>query len=85
MGIFNISLFMPYFIYFRGRFYSRTDYLSSQGGELARSFITFKKGYKLDDVGVLYLKRYTANCFGLNKWLYLDRTKWVNDNMDKIL
>ena len=39
----NFSLFLPYFIDFRGRFYPVSGYLSPQSCELSRSLLVFKR------------------------------------------
>jgi len=46
-----------------------------QGNELARGLILMVNGYNLDDKGLIALKIYTANAFGLDKKSKIDRIK----------
>jgi len=78
------SYYLPIFIDWRGRFYTDTVF-SYQGGELARSLILFREGKILNDTGLINLKIYTANCFGLNRYSHAYRIKWTEDNLDSIL
>ena len=79
------SLYLPYFIDFRGRLYPKSGYFSPQSGELSRSLFRYKNEYKLTSVGLESLKVYTANCFGLDKLSIEDRKIWVEDNLDDLL
>jgi DNA-directed RNA polymerase len=78
------SLFIPYFIDFRGRFYPKSGFFAPQNGELARSLIKFKKGIVLTDTSLTSLQIYTANCYGLDKQSYDQRLYWFKTNVDKI-
>jgi DNA-directed RNA polymerase len=61
------SLYLPYFIDFRGRLYPKSGFFSPQNGELSRSLLRFKKGIVLTEAGLTNLQIYTANCYGLDK------------------
>jgi len=66
-----------------------TEYLNYQGSELAKSLLLFSKGekvYKTDIESINFLKIFGANCFGnkLDKASFLDRIKWVEDNIENI-
>nr|QWO71409.1 RNA polymerase [Termitomyces sp. T123] len=79
------SIYFNYFIDWRGRLYTDTNYLSVQGGNLARSLILFKHGKILNERGLEHLKIFTANCYGLDKLSYNKRLDWTNNNWSKIL
>jgi hypothetical protein len=85
LGNNNISLFLPYFIDFRGRLYPRTGLFSPQSSELARSLFKFKTGYKLNSEGLINLKKYTANCYGLDKLSHVDKVKWIDENWEILM
>lgn len=76
---------MNYFIDWRGRLYTDTNYLSVQGGNLARSLLMFKNDHILNDRGLEHLKIYSANCYGLDKLSYNKRLEWTNNNLNIIL
>ena len=66
-----------------------TEYLNYQGSELAKSLLLFSKGekvYKTDIESINFLKIFGANCFGnkLDKASFVDRIKWVEDNIENI-
>jgi len=86
----NISNFyIPIRLDFRGRLNCMTEYLNYQGSELAKALLLFSKGekvYKTDITAINFLKIFGANCFGnkLDKASFLDRIKWVEDNIENI-
>ena len=84
------EFFIPTRLDFRGRLYCISEYLNYQSTELAKSLLLFSKSEKLfkyDKTGIDYLKAYGANCFGnkLDKMSWKSRSKWVDDNLDKII
>jgi hypothetical protein len=84
------EFFLPTRLDFRGRLYCISEYLTYQSTELAKALILFSNGEKLskyDKIGIDYLKAYGANCFGnkLDKMSWKARSKWVDDNVDKII
>ena len=69
---------------------SISEYLNYQSIELAKSLLLFshtERLYKWDEKSIGYLKAYGANCFGnkLDKASWKSRSKWVDDNLDKIV
>ena len=87
----NIPVFyIPVRLDYRGRMYCESDYLNYQSTDLAKSLLIFSKPSKVlksDLKSMDYLKIYGANCFGnkLNKKSFLDRIKWVDDNLKDIM
>nr|QBM31616.1 hypothetical protein [Arthrobotrys musiformis] len=81
----NSDLFFPVFIDFRGRLYTSTPSFSFQGSELIKSLLLFKKGFVLNESGLKSLKLYIASCYGYDKISNIDKIKWVDDNIDKII
>ena len=80
------SIFLPYFMDWRGRLYHETGIFSPQSSTLAKSLFMFKKGETIKSESSLNaLKVYVANCYGYDKLSYTDRLYWVNDNLDKIV
>ena len=84
------EFFLPKKRYFTGRLYCISECLNYQSTELAKSLLLFSKSekiYKWDLKSIQYLKAYGANCFGnkLDKKSWKDRSKWVDDNTDKII
>ena len=84
------EFFMPTRLDFRGRLYCMTEYLNYQSTELAKSLLLFSNSerlYKSDRRAIDYLKAYGANCFGnkLDKTSWKNRSKWVDDNEEKII
>ncbi|KAI9498534.1 hypothetical protein BDB00DRAFT_730356, partial [Zychaea mexicana] len=69
----------------RGRVYCQGGELNSQGSELARSLLLFKKGNVLSENGLNSLKVYGANAFGLNKLSITKRLEWVDQHFSEIL
>jgi len=84
--MYNVDKFyITTFIDWRGRIYTSSCSLNMQGNELARGLILMVNGYNLDDKGLIALKIYTANAFGLDKKSKIDRIKWVNKHIDDII
>ena len=83
------EFFIPVRLDYRGRMNCVSQYLNYQSNELAKSLLLFSKGEKImknDMIAISYLKAYGANCFGnkLDKKSWLDRSKWVDDNVNNI-
>lgn len=84
------EFFLPTRLDSRGRLYCISEYLNYQSTELAKSLLLFAESeriYKYDKVSINYLKAYGANCFGnkLDKMSWKARSKWVDDNLEKIV
>lgn len=84
-GTTNMSMYLPYFIEFRGRLYPKSGFFAPQSGELARSLFQYKKGYTLTNGGLENLYKYTANCYGLDKLSHNDKLNWVKINLGTLL
>lgn len=81
------EFFIPVRMDFRGRIYCEADYLNYQGTDLAKSLLLFAKGEKIlksDISSINYFKIFGANCFGLDKFSFTDRIKWVDVNIENI-
>ena len=85
LGNRDLSIYIPYFIDFRSRFYTDTGLFSYQASELAKSLLNFKNGEILTENGLKSLKIYTANCYGLDKKSIIDRLDWIDNNLQSIL
>lgn len=83
----DYEFYCPMFLDWRGRLYTMNSLLSYQGDELTKSLLYFSKdkGQILNAEGLIALKIYIANCFGLNKISYYARLEWVENNMKSIL
>jgi DNA-dependent RNA polymerase len=87
----NVSeFFLPVRLDYRGRMNCISEYLNYQSNELAKSLLLFSKTekiFKSDIKSINYLKAFGANCFGnkLDKKSWLDRIKWVDDNVNGII
>lgn len=79
------QIYFPLKLDWRGRIYIKGGVLNIQGGELSRSLLMFSKSVKLNDTGLESLKIYCANAFGQDKISKIDRLKWVDENLDKII
>ena len=68
----DLVFYLPSFLDFRGRIYSKVSYLNYQGGDLARSLLEFyspnsnlnKTNFK-DSFN--YIKQYAGNVYNLSK------------------
>jgi DNA-directed RNA polymerase len=95
LGLANIYRYIPNFylpirLDFRGRINCISEYLNYQGNELAKALLLFANGEKVlksDTLSINYLKIFGANCFGnkLNKSSFVERIKWVEDNIKNII
>lgn len=70
----------------RGRAYPISYYLHPQGGDLVRSLLLFNEGKPVKTPDALrWHKIHGANCWGLDKAPFGERTKWVDDNTEMVL
>lgn len=81
---------------YRGRIYARTPWLTPQGSDLQRALLEFADGTKLDDSGVVALKRHGANLVkretirkdlriaGREVLTLAERERWVEENATRI-
>ena len=86
----NTVFYLPTFADFRGRLYTLTQYLSYQGGDLARSLFARtndvpEKDQFIKSEGIQYLKQYFANVAGQDKKSLSDRYEWVNRELPAAL
>ena len=80
--------YIPTFLDFRGRLYSKVSYLSYQGGDMARSLIqfyspndnifVFKKSKNPINIPINFLKQYAGNVYNLSKKTMAIKIKWCN-------
>jgi uncharacterized protein YggT (Ycf19 family) len=80
--------YIPTFLDFRGRLYSKVSYLTYQGGDLARSLIQFySPNEKIFDFKVPtnplntpinYVKQYAGNVYNLSKNTINSKIKWCD-------
>lgn len=90
LGLANLYRLVDQFFFtisldWRGRLYSESTYLNFQGNDLSKALILFKNGKIINTEGVHYLKIYGANLYGNNKLSFMDRTKWIDENIENIL
>lgn len=78
------TIWFPTSLDFRGRMYTTPQYLTPQGSDLAKGMLRFRRGKRLGDRGLFWLKVHTANCFGVDKVSIEDRVRWVDENLDRI-
>lgn len=80
------SIYLPLFIDWRGRYYSKTSSFSYQGSDLSKSLFLFKKGEVLNDDGLKRLKLYVGSCYGtVKKSSNKTKLAWVERNLENIL
>jgi len=80
------SLFFPWYMDFRSRYYPLPYYLQPQGADWARSLLRFGRGCRMDDpMAVRWAKIHGANCFGWDKDSFDERVAWVDNNHDEIV
>jgi DNA-directed RNA polymerase len=80
--------YIPTFLDFRGRLYSKVSYLSYQGGDMARALIQFYSpdekisNFKLlnkKDSPLGYIKEYAGNVYNLSKQPIKVKRKWCTE------
>jgi DNA-directed RNA polymerase len=88
--------YIPNFLDFRGRLYTKVSYLSYQGGDMARSLIQFyspndninkfKDTKNLYNTPINYIKQYAGNVYNLSKKTTKIKIEWCDifiENMKK--
>lgn len=70
---------------FRGRLYTATAGFSPQGPDLAKGLLRFKRGKKLGERGLYWLKVHGANRYGYDKDTYDGRVAWVDQRHDEFI
>jgi len=89
--------YIPTFLDFRGRLYSKVSYLSYQSGDLARSLLEFYEGndlfkkIKSDNnnkeifkESFRYIKQYAGNVYKLSKKTIAEKEKWCDNFISEI-
>lgn len=77
-----------HFVYnmdWRGRLYPVASGLNPQGDDVAKALLRFANPVPLGEEGAYWLAVHGANCFGVDKVSFDDRTAWVKDNEDAII
>ena len=76
--------YLPVFMDFRGRIYPLANYLSYQGGDIARSLLSFHRtSYRPGDNKHILI--YLCNVFGNNSYSMNSRIKWSETNLPRII
>jgi DNA-directed RNA polymerase len=91
----DVTFYLPTFAEFRGRIYTLSNYLSYQGGDIARALLLFslKDSDKkmnnisnyLSELGFEYLRVYFANLAGYSKESWKYRDNWCQNNLHEII
>ena len=68
----------------RGRAYDKGYHIHCQGNEYRKAMLKFANAQKVNERGLRWLKIDLANSYGLDKELFDDRVKFINDNIDDI-
>lgn len=79
------TFYHPLFLDWRGRIYTKTNLLSYQSNELAKSLIMFKEGFILNENGYKHLLVYAANCYGKDKDSFTNKLEWAKLNLNNII
>lgn len=90
----NQVFYIPTFLDFRGRLYSKVQYLNYQAGDMARSLIQFYSPkdninkYKDTDnpyrSPINYLKQYAGNVYNLSKKTHKMKIEWCNNFIEDL-
>lgn len=59
-------LYYPMFIDWRGRFYSKGEYVNYQSHKASMAILKFVNAKPITSLGITYLKYYGANLYGIN-------------------
>ena len=78
------TLYMPWYMDFRGRMYPKPYGLQPQGADWSRSLLQFHTGKPMTPDGEYWLAVHGANCYGNDKLNFDQRVAWVNSNEDWI-
>ena len=76
----NETIWMPWYMDFRGRMYPRPYGLQPQGPDWSRSLLSFAKAESMTKAGENWLAIHGANCFGYDKESFPKRLEWVHSN-----
>lgn len=80
------SVYFQYNVDFRGRTYALQHFLNPQGCDLSRGFLQFRDGKPVgSETGRRWLAIHGANCWGMDKHVFSERLKWVEDNTQLII
>jgi DNA-directed RNA polymerase len=79
------AIYFPHVMDWRGRAYPVPAALSPQGDDAAKAMLEFADGKPLGDNGAYWLAVHGANCFGVDKVCFEERTKWVSEHTDEII
>lgn len=78
-------IYFPHQLDWRGRAYPIPTLLNPQGSDAAKGLLEFSEGVPLGRSGQRWLAIHLANAFGVDKVAYVDRVRWVRDNLDGIM
>ena len=71
------TIFMPWYMDFRGRMYPRPYGLQPQGPDWSRSLLMFAESVPMTSEGEEWLAIHGANCYGKDRLSFDDRINWV--------
>lgn len=78
------AIWFPYNMDWRGRVYA-VPMFNPQGNDLQKGLLTLAVGKPIGKEGFKWLKIHGANCAGVDKEVFEDRLKWVDDNSESIV
>lgn len=78
------ALYYPMFIDWRGRFYSKGEYINYQSHKASLALLKFSKPLPIKSMGILYLKYYGANLYGIGT-SNEHRLAWVDEHHQRIM
>jgi DNA-directed RNA polymerase len=78
------EIYFPHNLDFRGRIYPIPVLINPQGDDIVKSMLKFKEGKKLGKNGLKWLYIHATNVYGEDKISFLDRKKWVDNNINEI-
>lgn len=78
-------IYYPHVLDFRGRAYAIGAYLSPQADDISKSLLHFAEGKPLGEDGAFWLAVHGANCFGVDKVSFDERTAWVTEHFEQIV
>ena len=77
------ELYDPIFLDWRGRMYSKGEYINYQSHKTALALLRFSKELPITDVGIYYLKCYGASLYGVGT-SNETRVSWVEAHQESI-
>lgn len=78
------EFFFPYQYDYRGRIYPVSTDLQPQNDDTARGLLMFSVGKPLGERGMDWLMIRLANCFGADKCSFMERVRWVRDQIHRV-